>query len=495
MKKGEQRRLQCGILALLILLLASCGSGDGEGGKETESTAENTVTNQETETETEAGPTFLPEGLKYDGEKYSILYAQNVTSMEENEITYPFADLDGGDIISESVYNRTRLAEEKLGISVVSEHIPYDQINTVLTNGLMAGSCDFEALCGRLSDMASSSVSGTLYDVKKIETLDLTHSWWDQSVNDGMTLAGKQYIFSGDINYYDDYAITCMVFNKRLFEDRQIEEPYQLVKDGKWTLDAFSSIVNDAAIDVNGDGEMDENDSYGHVANCAILAYMLTGTGETFTRIDDSGNRVLNMSENILSKAQNLAERYLNNPSVCIEERKLGYEKGDLLFPQGKSLMASILVGVIVDYRSQCEDDFGVIPFPKYDEAQSGYHSLVNHMWASAVAVPAVCADTNKVGYVLDTLGYYSPDTVTNAVIEKNIYTRSARDEESGEMLRMIFASKVFETSIVYNWGIYGKWCDLGMAETPDIVSAFTASEESINKTIADCMQSITENP
>ena len=59
----------------------------------------------------------------------------------------------------------------------------------------------------------------------------------------------------------------------------------------------------------------------------------------------------------------------------------------------------------------------------------------------------------------------------------------------------MIFASKVFETSIVYNWGIYGKWCDLGLAETPDIVSTFTASEKSINKTIADCMQSITENP
>lgn len=46
MRKGEQRRLQCGILALLILLLASCGSGDSEGGKETESTAGNAVTNQ-----------------------------------------------------------------------------------------------------------------------------------------------------------------------------------------------------------------------------------------------------------------------------------------------------------------------------------------------------------------------------------------------------------------------------------------------------------------
>ena len=50
MRKGEQRRVQCGILALLLLLLASCGSGDGEGGKETESTAGNEVANTETET-------------------------------------------------------------------------------------------------------------------------------------------------------------------------------------------------------------------------------------------------------------------------------------------------------------------------------------------------------------------------------------------------------------------------------------------------------------
>lgn len=490
MEKESYRRAQCCILALLLLLLSACSSSETE----TEISSSLTETEKETETE-ESGPTFLPDGLKYDGEKYSILYAQNVTSMDENEITYSFGDLEGGNIIGEAVYERTRLAEEKLGISVVSEHIPYDQINTVLTNGLLADSCDFEALCGRLSDMSSSSVTGTLLNVKTVDTLDLTHSWWDQSVNDNMTLSGKQYIFSGDINYYDDYAITCMVFNKRLFEDQQIEEPYSLVREGKWTLDAFSTIINDAATDVNGDGVMDENDSYGHVANCAILAYMLTGTGETFTRIDDAGNQILNMSDTILTKAQNLAERYLNNPSVCIEERKLGYEKGDLLFPQGQSLMASILVGSIVDYRSQCEDDFGILPFPKWDEAQSDYHSLVNHMWASAVAIPAVCKDTEKVGYVLDTLGYYSPDTVTNAVIEKNIYTRSARDEDSGDMLRMIFACKVFETSIVYNWGIYNKWCDLGLEETPDIVSTLTAAEESINNKIAECMQSIAENP
>ena len=492
--KLRSKRIFCALLVMLITTSVCSCNKDTDTAKESGEIAKQAET--ATVETTEAGPTFLPDGLNYNGEKYSILYAQNINaSLDENEITYKLDEFQSGDIVSEAVYERTRLAEEKLNISIVSEHILYEEINTMLTNATASGSADFEALCGRLTNISSSSLGGNLYDVKKLDTLDLTNSWWDQKVNDAMTLGGKQYIFSGDMNYYDDYAITCMVFNKRLFTNYQLEEPYQTVREGKWTMDALSTLINDTANDINGDGVMDENDFYGFVANSGLLSYMLVGSGEQFTTIDANGNRVLNMTESILNKAQSIADRYLNNESVVIEERKLGYEKGDRLFPEGHSLLASTLVGTIVDYRELCEDDFGIIPFPKFDESQDGYQSVVQQHWASAVAIPMVCNDTVKVGYVLETLGYYSPDTVTNAVIENNIQTRSARDQESGEMLRMIFSSKIFETSVVYDWGIYSKWCDLTMQETPNIVSEFKSVEKSINKKIEKTMTSIASNP
>lgn len=439
------------------------------------------------ETTAEEKLPFLPDGIDYGGEEYSILDGQAVSfNAGENEVTYKLEDIETGDIIAEAVYERTRLAEEALNIKIVSESVAWDVLGDTISKSVMSGDGSFEAIIGRLSVLVQAVTNGYLLDLGTIETLNLTSPWWDQQVNTSMTVSGKQFVASGDINYYDDYSITCMVFNKKLFANNDIEEPYDLVRDGKWTLDTFYEIINGAAQDINGDSKYDEHDFYGYVCNTGMMSSMMLAFDEELSILDENGTYTVNQSASLLNKATHFAELMLNNDSVIVEERKLGYEKGDLLFPNGQALMSQALVGGIVGFRQTMEDDFGILPFPKYDEAQETYHNMISQHWASSAAVPATCQDTEKVGYVLDTLGCFSPDTVTEAVIETNVMTKSTRDDNSADMLRLIFDTKAFDTSIVYDWGIYTVWCEITQKTQPQIASMLEKQEKKINQGIAD---------
>ena len=45
------------------------------------------------------------------------------------------------------------------------------------------------------------------------------------------------------------------------------------------------------------------------------------------------------------------------------------------------------MLGSYSQFRTM-EDDFGIIPPPKYDEAQENYHAYVSNGWTSTYVVP-----------------------------------------------------------------------------------------------------------
>ena len=57
------------------------------------------------------------------------------------------------------------------------------------------------------------------------------------------------------------------MFNKKIVSDLSLESPYDLVKSGEWTIDKFASMSRGISADLDGDGELDENDRYGFACN------------------------------------------------------------------------------------------------------------------------------------------------------------------------------------------------------------------------------------
>ena len=97
--------------------------------------------------------------------------------------------------------------------------------------------------------------------------------------------------------------------------------------------------------------------------------------------------------------------------------------------------------------------DYGLIPFPKYDEAQETYLTSTSNSWNTFVSVPATVRDTERIGYVLDSLGFYSKQMVTPEFIDTTVRTKTLRDEDSAEMLGIILDNIVYDIAFVYDWG------------------------------------------
>ena len=89
------------------------------------------------------------------------------------------------------------------------------------------------------------------------------------------------------------------------------------------------------------------------------------------------------------------------------------------------------------------ENDFGIIPYPKLDENQERYYSRVSYY--NAPIVPITNNTPEKTGAVLEYFNYVSHDTVIPAYCDVVLYGKVTRDEDSRDMLDIIFNSRVVD--------------------------------------------------
>lgn len=198
------------------------------------------------------------------------------------------------------------------------------------------------------------------------------------------------------------------------------------------------------------------------------------------------------LTEDYFNKFATVVEDFCATPGTVIMERKFGYEIGNKIFNYGHTFMMDNLVGSADGYRA-LDFDIGVLPFPKYDADQENYCSNINEACATAYSVPAG-NDAEKAGLILDAMGYYSADTVTESVIEKNILVKGVRDEESYDMFKIIFASKTYELSYVFGWGnFYGNTIiNMIFSGKNTLASAYEKVAPKANAEIAAFIEQIT---
>lgn len=122
------------------------------------------------------------------------------------------------------------------------------------------------------------STAGVLADMRSIDGLDLTSDWWSQSFNETFTVNNKLYMSTGPISFSYFYSPRIIAYNLQLAENYNIPNLYDVVNDGKWTLDYMYDLIRDFSADLNGDGKMTEDDLWGaSVDEYSAAGFFLTG--------------------------------------------------------------------------------------------------------------------------------------------------------------------------------------------------------------------------
>ena len=360
------------------------------------------------------------------------------------------ADEETGEVLNDAVYNRTAGVEEKYNINI--EIVYSDDPVGLTARNVKADDDAYQIIQEKLIYLQQTlATQNYLYDFNKIPGVTLNAPWYNQNIIKDLSLNKKVTALGGDMTVSDKSGIEIAMFNKKIAADNGLENMYQTVRDGKWTLDKLHELIKITSRDLNGDGQMKlADDQWGLLAEDLIAWVFLVGSGNRLADLDADGiPYITTMTPKFLSDLDKILDIMFDKENRGVGPRIEDYTE---TFIDNRNFLQINVMSTLVLMRAM-ETDFGIIPPPKYDEAQLDYISTMSPWVSRFIAVPVTCQNTETVGAVIDALSRESTNTVMPAYYENLINNKIARDEESIEMLQMIFNSVVYDIGSVYNWG------------------------------------------
>ncbi|MCL2776025.1 MAG: hypothetical protein FWD71_22170, partial [Oscillospiraceae bacterium] len=136
--------------------------------------------------------------------------------------------------------------------------------------------------------------------------------------------------------------------------------------------------------------------------------------------------------------------------------------------------------------------NFGIVPLPKYDENQDKYYSVVN-AWSNALlGVPKSAADLDRVSIILEAMAAESRYTVQPAYYDIVLQRKYTRDDESQEMLDIIFGSKLYDIGAVYSFGnVFADFISLCNKSNTDVASYYDKNSAKMQAAIDKVVNTI----
>jgi hypothetical protein len=153
------------------------------------------------------------------------------------------------------------------------------------------------------------------------------------------------------------------------------------------------------------------------------------------------------------------------------------------MFENGQGLFLDTTFFFIHRLRAM-ETDFGILPYPKFTETQADYYSRIEGASAATVPITADSTGLARASVILEAMACESLKEVIPAYYDVVLSVRAARDEESSEMLDIIFASRIFDLGDGLWFGDIrnGALAPMFKANNRDIVSRLERLENVIQK-------------
>ena len=456
------KKLKIALFLIMCAVFAACSPGDKNETANEKNQSPGLAAEITTEPPAEIERPEIPGGTDYGGSEFKILIPEAyLGGLGDGTFAEVRAEEESGDTLNDAVYKRNNIVENLLNIKIMTViGTSWHEMPNSVKKSVQAGSDDFDAIDGAYQP--SIAYAGCLANLYAVPNMDLSKPWWDRRMIETLSYKkSKLYYISGDIGYYDKYGIACILFNKRLFADNGYEYPYEKVRTGAWTFEEFSALVKNFGLDLNGDGKMDENDQWGLTENSGAALRFLFGCGERIINLDNGGVPNFGaISERHIGAVMAIGEALSDKNAVLIADSgqlsHLSDPYTDGIYKAFRNSRALFLGSQIVEIAKfrDMEDDFGVVPYPKLDATQKDYHSwTVSYGNGSAYSVPVSNANLQQTGMILETMAGYSSDTIIPALIDVSLKSKFARDEESAEMLEIIFKSKTYDFAVEYGWG------------------------------------------
>ena len=409
---------------------------------------------------------------------------------------YVVAEEQNGDVLNDAIFARNSAIEEKYNVKIVVDIFERQpaEVRKRVQQSVSAGDGTIDLAMTICSDAAALMSGGYLMPLDDVPHVDLSKPWWDQRAVEDLSIGGELYFTMNSLCIMADNFSSAVFFNKGMLADCQLDDPYKLVDDNKWTWEKMLTMAKVASKDVDGDGEMTDKDTWGVLASYRMLGDGMANCGELIITKDKDDYPVLALST---SRSASVCEKLLtllsDSKTVLPVDKYAGQYADawqDLMYPafkSGRALFISRAYVQYVMYFRDSEVDYGILPRPKFDSAQDRYYTDINYAWASTVAVPRDVKDPEMAGIILEALAAESLYTVTPANYDVTIVNKQLRDEDSERMLDIIYANRCFDYGQFMSLSdMNNKFINMYQSGNFTFASDYAADKEAAGVKIAD---------
>lgn len=415
------------------------------------------------------GGTKPKEDGLYDPSRYEkddlpeLNFGETVTVLFWNDGEHDEFDIteSSDDMLKNSIYNRNRTVEQRLGIEFEYvgtpgfETPPFEQ---ELYNDIFSGACDYDLVAGFSMTVAACATSNLCNDLLDYDYLNFEKPWWPDSLTDQATINRKLYFAAGDISTSTLYEMYMVFYNMDMFSQYKIsEDPVALALDGKWTWDKlyeYASVVGYE--EKNGDNIASDGDHFGFILEDATIDPIFFSAGLRMFSHDRTGG--VSVDESCFSR--NAAEfidgfnsflhtsgdAYFRPKSTDLSARTTGemFSRGEALMTIGRACWARDIFVTVEGLN------YGILPVPKASEDQQEYVSALyarDTFYAISIGSPIddVAAAT------MECMASESYRRVTPVLFETIMKLRYSPTAASSQVYDIVRESISFDLSRVFH--------------------------------------------
>ncbi len=383
----------------------------------------------------------LPADLRFDGETFTIFRGHPVEGYYMEEET--------GDVVDDAIYQRNVAVEERFGIDLNILDCPYgsgggDQstATSAIANFILAGDSTNDIYIHvQHTGMPEQIASGYYRDWNEFPYFDFTKDYWYSKCLTDINYYDKVYAMTGSYNLSTLTIANCLLFNKRICDDLHLDYPYQMVKDGTWTVDKWMEYLKVGSKDLDGDTAISfKQDSPDQIAWWgwgyeSIPALFMGLGGDSVKKLADGSPELNINNERTVTVVEKMLDVFAipgctwiyNDSGLNTSMIRAQFNAGRCFFLHG---------GLNNTFRDMA-DDYGYVPYPKLDASQESYCARVQNT-SCLTYIPVTNTRDELTSAVLEYMAMYSHNTIVPAYFDVTLTIKGTRDTESEEMIPII---------------------------------------------------------
>ena len=450
-------------MVLSCFAFAACGDSKKQGGESGGDSDASQNKNEDGETSEPAANVKISPDIPeadYNGHEFTVLVSVNGEISLLNDF---HAEEETGDVINDAIYRRNIFVEDTYNVKICDIEMPASDgmdrpaAQKLIKNAVAAGDTTYDA--AMLSGYATAALTqgGFLMDLNDMAPIDLNKPWWDQRANRDLMIKNRMFYTTGAISNVVNRATYAVLFNKQMIKDYGLQSPYELVNSGAWTYDKLIEMAVNVTQDLNGDGKFEFEDKIGALVWDDTMMGIVNSIGEKCAVLNNNGEIELTLyNERTMKVFETYMDFVMSDNALTYQRQDWDSTKSDAMFENNQSLFFLQIIELVVRLRAM-EIDFGVVPYPKLDASQESYYNTVGSWHSGFICVPTGQADVSRTGAVLEAMAAESMYTLLPAYYDIALKGKYVRDEESEEMLDLIFSTKVFDLGWIYQIGGYNE--------------------------------------